>query len=105
MPSFIVPGVVPHPSAPWGLCTADYLRKIKCPAKMFSDQWQKMMERRVGRSQANAALGERGLEHLAKRVYTLRFTARAVWVLCTCPCFSAVPYAWPLSLSGETHYH
>lgn len=51
--------------------------RIECPAKMFSDQWQKMMERQVGRSQANAALGECGLEHLAKRVYAPRFTARS----------------------------
>lgn len=51
------------------VCPADCLRQIECPAKAVSDQWQRMMERRVGRSQASAALGERGLEHLAKRVY------------------------------------
>lgn len=50
---------------------------------VFSDRWQKMMERRAGRSQANAALGERGLEHLAKRVYTPGFTARSDSGFCT----------------------
>lgn len=44
---------------------------------VFSDQWQKMMERRAGSSQADAALGERGLEHFAKSVYSPGFTARS----------------------------